>query len=225
MHIKAQHVFVFLLLSLLYHVPVKAGDLDKYLASKGLVNVSEIDSSIRMSMKYATPDNLMGEQVYEGITAVWLHPDAANKLLKAQKLLKKEKPAYSLLVFDAARPMSVQRKMWNMVRGTDKTNYVSNPAKGGGLHNYGMAVDVTLIDEQGHELPMGTPFDHLGEEAHITDEESLVGDGKITREELQNRQLLRRIMRQAGFRTILYEWWHFNACSREEAKRDYQLID
>lgn len=202
-----------------------AGDLNTYLAEKGMVNVSRMDSSIRVCLKYATPDNLMGETVYKGITGIWLHPDAAEKLLRAQALLKENHPSYSLLVFDAARPMSVQRKMWNLVRGTNKTNYVSNPAKGGGLHNYGMAVDVTLLDGQGNELSMGTPFDYLGQEAHITNEEALVEAGKITPEELENRRLLRKIMRQAGFRTILYEWWHFNACSRDEAKRNYTLIE
>lgn len=209
----------------LFSTIVRAGELDIYLAKKGMVNVSELDSTLQVCLKYATPDNLMGEIVYEGITGIWLHPDAAKKLVKAQELLKKENPSYSLLVFDAARPMSVQRIMWNIVRGTDKTNYVSNPAKGGGLHNYGMAVDVTILDAQGKELPMGTPFDFLGKEAHITDEEVLVQEGKITPEERKNRQLLRKIMRQAGFRTILYEWWHFNACSREEARKNYLLID
>lgn len=203
----------------------KAGDLDTYLAEKGLINVLKEDPSIQVNLKYATPDNIMGETVYEGITGIWLHPDAARKLLKAQELLKEKHPSYSLLVFDAARPMSVQRKMWNIVRGTDKTNYVSNPAKGGGLHNYGMAVDVTILDAKGKELPMGTPFDFLGEEAHITDEASLLEEGRITQQELANRVLLRKIMRQAGFRTILYEWWHFNACSREEARKNYPLID
>lgn len=202
-----------------------AGDLNTYLYRQGMVDVSRMDSTIRVCLKYATPNNIMGETVYEGITGIWLHPDAAEKLLRAQALLKKEYPSYSLLVFDAARPMSVQRKMWNIVRGTNKTNYVSNPAKGGGLHNYGMAVDVTLLDANGKELPMGTPFDHLGEEAHITNEEALVEAGKITSEELDNRRLLRKIMRQAGFRTILYEWWHFNACSRAEAKKNYSLIE
>ncbi|MDD4514873.1 M15 family metallopeptidase [Massilibacteroides sp.] len=222
---KKQSVALCICYFLFAVVSASAGDLDAYLEQKGLVNVAAMDTTIRVDLKYAAPENIMGEAVYEGITGVWLHPDAAEKLLKAQALLKKEYPSYSLLVFDAARPMSVQRKMWNVVRGTDKTNYVSNPAKGGGLHNYGMAVDVTILDGDGKELSMGTGFDFLGKEAHITSEESLVQQQKITRQELENRLLLRRIMRQSGFRTILYEWWHFNACTREEAKRAYPLID
>ncbi len=202
-----------------------AADLDSYFRSIGLVEVSAIDKSIHFELKYATADNLFKESVYTGITGIWLHPDAAVKLIKAQKILKETNPDYSLIVYDAARPMSVQRRMWNLVRGTNKTNYVSNPAKGGGLHNYGMAVDVTIINKAGKPLPMGSPFDHFGEEAHINKEEMLLQSGKITREEFNNRRLLRMVMRQAGFRTILYEWWHFNACSREEAKKNYKLIE
>lgn len=202
-----------------------AGDLDRYLSSKGLVDVSGIDTTLQVELKYATPDNLFGQPVYTGITGAWLHPDAAWKLVKAQRLLKEKYPGYSLVIYDAARPMSVQRKMWNLVRGTSQTNYVSNPAKGGGLHNYGMAVDVTIVDKNGRSLPMGSAFDHFGEEAHTNNEDALLQSGKITREEYDNRRLLRHVMRGAGFRTILYEWWHFNACSRETAKRDYILIE
>ena len=159
------------------------------------------------------------------MTRAWLHPDAAGKLLAAHRLLKREHPQWRFMIYDAARPMSVQRKMWALVRGTDKTNYVGNPANGGGLHNYGLAVDLTILDERGMPLPMGTPFDYFGEEAHTYDEEALLKNGLITRGEYENRRLLRRLMRKAGFRSIPYEWWHFNACTRAEARQDYPVID
>ncbi|MDR1919683.1 MAG: M15 family metallopeptidase [Tannerellaceae bacterium] len=198
---------------------------DRYLAACGLVDAARMDTSLRLCLRYATPDNIMGQAVYQGISGAWLHPDAASKLLKAQQLLKARHPGYSLLIYDAARPMSVQRKMWNLVRGTPKTNYVSNPARGGGLHNYGMAVDLGIVDASGTPLPMGTPFDFFGEEAHTDREEYLLQTNKISREAYTNRLLLRNIMRQAGFRTIRYEWWHFNACSRSEAQANYRLIE
>lgn len=221
---QRKKLFLLFFFSTLY-LWVSAGELDRYLASKGLVDASLIDTTLWVELKYATTDNLFEKAVYSGITGIWLHPDAAGKLVKAQRILKTKYPAYSLIVYDAARPMSVQMKMWNLVKGTSKTNYVSNPAKGGGLHNYGMAVDVTIVDKNGKPLPMGTSFDHFGEEAHINKEEALVQSGKISREAFNNRRLLRQVMREAGFRTILYEWWHFNACSREEAKRNYILIE
>lgn len=215
----------FLLLALLLSSFIQAEDLDTYLRNKGLVDISTLDSTIRVQLVYATPDNFLRKSVYTGITRAWLHPEAAKKLLAAQQLLKKEHPELTLVVYDAARPMEVQRKMWALVRGTDKVNYVSNPANGGGLHNYGMAVDVTILDEQGLPLPMGTPFDFFGEEAHTNNEDALLAAGKITDEAYNNRRLLRRIMRHAGFRVIPYEWWHFNACSRAEARESYPVLD
>lgn len=217
--------YIFLLLLLLCNLRSNAEELDTWLHDRGLVDISVLDSTIRVHLVYATPENFMGETVYTGITRAWLHPDAAQKLVTAQRLLKKEHPDLTLVVYDAARPMSVQRKMWRLVRGTDKVNYVSNPSNGGGLHNYGMAVDVTILDPAGEPLPMGTPFDFFGEEAHTNNEEALLASGKITRKEFDNRRLLRRIMKSAGFRTIPYEWWHFNACSRAEARRSYPVLD
>ena len=217
--------YIFLLLLLLCNLRSNAEELDTWLHDRGLVDISVLDSTIRVHLVYATPENFMGETVYTGITRAWLHPDAAQKLVTAQRLLKKDHPALTLVVYDAARPMSVQRKMWRLVRGTDKVNYVSNPSNGGGLHNYGMAVDVTILDPTGEPLPMGTPFDFFGEEAHTNNEEALLASGKITRKEFDNRRLLRRIMNSAGFRTIPYEWWHFNACSRAEARQSYPVLD
>lgn len=217
--------YIFLLLLLLCNLRSNGEELDIWLHDRGLVDISVLDSTIRVHLVYATPDNFMGEAVYTGITRAWLHPDAAQKLVTAQRLLKKEYPDRTLVVYDAARPMSVQRKMWRLVRGTDKVNYVSNPSNGGGLHNYGMAVDVTILDPAGEPMPMGTPFDFFGEEAHTNNEEALLASGKITRKEFDNRRLLRRIMKSAGFRTIPYEWWHFNACSRAEARQSYPVLD
>lgn len=204
---------------------LRAQSGDTELDSYGLIDVSLMDSTLHIHLMYAYPDNFMGEAVYTDITKAWLRPEAARMLVKAQELLKAEYPDLSLIVYDAARPMSVQRKMWNLVRGTDKTNYVSNPANGGGLHNYGMAVDVSIVDAKGNPLPMGSPVDYFGEEAHTDNEEQLVKQGKMTSEEWNNRRLLRRVMKEAGYRTIRYEWWHFNACSRGKAKELYPVIE
>ena len=98
------------------------------------------------------------------------------------------------------------------------------PRTGGGLHNYGLAVDISIIDAQGQPLPMGTPVDYLGKEAHITGEEQLVQANKITKQEMKNRRLLRKVMREAGFRPLPSEWWHFNRVSRQTAKEKYPII-
>lgn len=196
-----------------------------YLDSLGLKEIRSADSSIVVKLMYATDDNFTGELLYEDLREAYLHPDALESLLKAQQLLKSKCPAYSLIIYDAARPMSVQKKMWNIVKGTSKSKYVSNPARGGGLHNYGLAVDVSIVNENGETLPMGTEVDHLGIEAHITNEAELVKSGKISEEARKNRLLLRQVMKEAGFRALNSEWWHFNKCGREEARQKYRRIE
>ena len=196
-----------------------------HLDSLGYINVAEADSSIAVSLMYASPENFTGERLYEDLREAYLHPDAMACLLKAQQLLRKRRPGCRLIVYDAARPMSVQQKMWVAVKRTDKKIYVSNPANGGGMHNYGLAVDVSILNEDGTPLPMGTPVDHLGKEAHITTEEILVKKGIITEEQRQNRLLLRNVMTESGFRTLPTEWWHFNYCSRPVARRNYRPIE
>ncbi|MCD8176837.1 MAG: M15 family metallopeptidase [Tannerellaceae bacterium] len=218
-------LFISLFLWTAFLAQAQTGDLDTYLSAQGLVDAKKLDHSLQMDLKYATTDNFLGEKVYDGISGIWLQAEAAEKLLKAQQYLKQIHPNYSIIVYDATRPMSVQRKMWNLVRGTNKTNYVSNPANGGGLHNYGMAVDVSIVDENGIALPMGSDFDYFGMEAHINKEEELVASGKITQQELKNRRLLRDVMTRAGFRTILYEWWHFNAVTKAQAQAKYKLVE
>lgn len=65
---------------------------------------------------YATPDNFTGQLLYGDLKEAYLHPDAAKALLQAHLLLKAEHPDYRLMIYDAARPMSVQKKMWDVVK-------------------------------------------------------------------------------------------------------------
>ena len=198
--------------------------LEQRLEEKGLVDIRQLDSTIQVRLMYARPDNFVGKVLYRDLNRAYLLPETARALVKAQQALKRLHPDYSLCIYDAARPMSVQQQMWNAVVGTSRKNYVSNPAHGGGLHNYGLAVDVSIVDAHGDSIPMGTRVDHLGKEAHIDDEAQRVASGKLSREAYHNRQLLRRVMREAGFKTLRSEWWHFNFKSRAEAKASYRPI-
>ena len=188
-----------------------------YLNSLGYVNVAEQDSSILVSLMYARSDNFTGKLLYNDLREAYLHKDAIAPLLKAQRLLHEVHPDYNLIIFDAARPMHVQQQMWDVVKGTRQQIYVSNPARGGGLHNYGLAVDISIVNTQGDTIPMGTKVDHLGREAH-TDYTA------ISPEALQNRRLLIHVMREASFRSLPTEWWHFNLVSRNEARQQYKVI-
>ncbi len=195
------------------------------MAEQGLVDILSVDSTIQVSLMYSRADNFTGKVLYTDLREAYLHPKAAAALAKAQKALKKLRPDLSLKVYDATRPMSVQQKMWNTVAGTDKSIYVSNPRNGGGMHNYGLAVDVTLCDiVTGDTLDMGTKVDFLGSYAHITDEAGLVARHIINPKAKTNRELLRKVMTEAGFKALKTEWWHFNLVSRSEAKAHYKAV-
>lgn len=212
-------------LSLLSCCGLSAKTLEETFAERGYVDVATLSPDIMVSLVYARDDNFTGTVLYDGLDKAWLHPDAAKAIVNAQKRLSLLRPGLRLLIKDAARPMSVQRRMFNAVKGTSKANYVANPAKGGGLHNYGVAVDITIVDTDGNELDMGTPVDHLGPEANIDREAELVRHGVMSESARQNRLLLRRVMRESGFSTIRTEWWHFNLVSKARAREKYRLLD
>ncbi len=118
---------------------------------------------------------------------------------------------FGLKIYDAYRPLSVQRKMWAVF---PQEGYVANPAKGS-RHNRGAAVDVTLVDlATGKELPMPSVYDEFSERAHRN-------YSGATAEELRNRELLERVMEKHGFKGLFTEWWHFDDVN---SKR-YELLD
>lgn len=206
---------------------------------QGLVDVQDVVPDVFVSLMYARPDNFVGKTLYRDLRKAYLLPEAAQALKKAQQALKRAHPQYSLIIFDATRPMSVQQTMWNAVAGTSKSIYVSNPKNGGGLHNYGLAVDVALcwardvFDRKGRKIhaagdtagiAMGTPVDHLGRLAHVKDETRLYRKKLLTDRHIRNRHILREAMKSGGFKVLPTEWWHFNFKTRAEAKARYRPI-
>ena len=138
---------------------------DAKMRRAGLVDVLAVDSTLRVKLMYSAPDNFMRRDVYGDLETAYLLPHFARKVAAAQRLLRERRPGWRLLVCDAARPVSVQRQMYELVKGTPNQVYVADGTRGG-RHNYGVAVDVTLLDETGAPVDMGTPVDFFGDEAH-----------------------------------------------------------
>jgi len=197
----------------------------KYIAAE-LIDIHQLDTNIKVDLKYATASNFIKCNVYGDLDKAYLQKDVAEKLANAQKYLDEKKQGYRLIIFDAARPLSVQQKMWDTLKmpPSEKIKYLSNP-KTGGLHNYGVAVDISILNEKGKELDMGTPFDFMGELASPKCETAMLNAGKLTQQQIDNRKLLRSVMNKAGFYAIPYEWWHFNACTLQTAKSKYKVIE
>ena len=206
---------------------------NKQMESQGLVNIKSVDPSIKVALMYARSDNFCGRTLYADLHDAYMLPRCAQALKKAQAELKRRRPDLSLCIFDATRPMSIQQTMWDVVKNTPHYFYVSNPARGGGMHNYGMALDISLCKASWSEalwrpgsapcridtIPMGTKVDHMGSRSHIDREETIFTPAVIA-----NRRLLREVMQAAGFMPIRTEWWHFNLCTRAWAKANLRAI-
>lgn len=157
----------------------------------------QLDSTIRLDLRYATANNFVGEPMYD-CPRCFLRPAAARALLKVHRKLQTQ--GYALKMYDCYRPLPIQWKLWKKV---PDRRYVADPRKGS-MHNRGAAVDLTIVvDSTGQELDMGTGYDYFGVEAYINYQ-------KLPAAVLANRQLLRSSMEAAGFYTTPTEWWHFS---------------
>jgi D-alanyl-D-alanine dipeptidase len=174
---------------------------------KGFTDVIALDPSIRLDIRYATTDNFTKAQIYDCPRCL-LRTEAAEAVVKAHKELKKKGLGFKM--FDCYRPRPYQQRLWDKVPNPD---YVTPPAKGS-MHSRGAAVDLTIVDAQGKELDMGTPYDFFGPEAHS---DNLSLPAKV----LNNRQLLRETLSAVGFKGIRTEWWHFSFQGREWPLSDY----
>lgn len=178
---------------------------------------------IRMDLRYASFNNVTGHDMYCGIQRAFVHKDALPKLRRALSIISKELPGYSLVIFDAARPMYAQAVLKSSVAGTPYSHFVSS-GKTGGLHNYGLALDLGLADSTGNLLDMGADFDSFERCAGAVGEAEALESGRLTQSQIDNRNLLRNIMKRAGWVMLPSEWWHFNAFTRTYTKENYPLF-
>ncbi len=166
------------------------------------VDLERFAPDIAREVRYATTNNFTGEVLYPS-PQVFLRSSVAMKLRNVQMLLRKRR--LGLKVWDAYRPLSVQKRLWERV---SDPRYVANPAKGS-KHNRGAAVDLTLVDGSGKELLMPTHFDDFSARAHRSCPDLPV-------EARENSRLLEEAMVAEGFLPLPHEWWHFDDKEWEE---------
>jgi D-alanyl-D-alanine dipeptidase len=166
-------------------------------AVKELVDLAKLNAGFRFDLRYATPENFTKATLYP-VAKAYLHRTAAEALVKVQRELAPQ--GLGLKIWDAYRPLSVQQRMWDLIRDD---RYVSNPALNAGRHTRGTAIDVTLIDRDGKEMPMPTQYDNFSERAHR--------EAKgIPTDAARNSKLLESTMLKHGFLPYPFEWWHFD---------------
>lgn len=187
---------------------------DLALQAAGLLEPTRLDKSLVLDIRYATENNFTARQVYPSARC-YLRQDIARKLVKVQELLHRQ--GLGLKVYDCYRPFSVQEQFWRIM---PDERYVLEPVRKDGViikssrHNRGAAVDVTLVDLRGRELPMPTEFDDFTEKAHRNSPDA-------STEALKNSQLLEKAMVSQGFDPLPTEWWHFDG----PGWREYSPLD
>lgn len=171
-----------------------------------LTEITTPEYDVLFDIAYATERNFTGRPVYR-CAACYLHPEAAAALKKA--ILYAGELGFTLKLFDAYRPPEAQWKLWEH---TPDPNFLADPNKGS-PHSRGVAIDLTLVDKNGAELDMGTPFDTFSPRSHH-------GAADIGTNAKQNRLILLGLMTSAGWDFYRNEWWHYQLFN----SRDYPLV-
>jgi D-alanyl-D-alanine dipeptidase len=207
-----RHLVVVLLLALAVPALAQSGppvEPGRFLAPD-LVELTTLDPTIRLDVRYARSDNFLGRPVYREARAFLQRP-AAQALVRVHRALREK--GYGLVVFDGYRPWAVTKAFWDAT-AEDKKVFVANP-KRGSRHNRGCSIDLTLYHlDTGAAADMGAGYDEMSPRSYVTWEGG-------TKEQLDRRELLRGAMDREGFFVYPWEWWHFDY----KDWREYPLLD
>ena len=175
-----------------------------------LVELTSLDNTIKLDIRYATSDNFVGRPVYPEARA-FLQKPAAKAVVDVHRKLKKQ--GLGIVIFDGYRPWSITKLFWDVVP-EDKRKFVADPAKGS-KHNRGCAVDLSI-----YELNTGKLIDMPSGYDEFTDRASPNYTGG-TDQQRANRDMLRKLMEAEGFTVNPNEWWHFDYKNWQ----DYAIYD
>lgn len=163
----------------------------------------------------------------------YLRQSVLECLIAAQNQLQQHQPAWKIQIFDAYRPIAVQQFMVDytfseivQAQGLSPESLTTDQRQAlleqvyefwavpsfdpatPPPHSTGAAVDVTLVDERGNPVDMGSPIDELS--PHSYPSHFAMSQVPVEQQFQQNRQLLCNVMVAAGFQQHVNEWWHFS---------------
>ena len=164
-----------------------------------LVELTKLDPTIKLDIRYATKNNFLGRPVYKQARAFLQRP-AAEALARVNQALRQQ--GYGLIIHDGYRPWYVTKIFWDATP-EDKKIFVADP-KQGSRHNRGCAVDLSLFDlKTGLEVKMPSEYDEMTERSHIN-------YACAAPEAKRLRELLHTAMEAEGFAVYEPEWWHYD---------------
>jgi D-alanyl-D-alanine dipeptidase len=169
---------------------------------------------------------------YGEYSPYYLRRSVVEKLIQAQNYLQLLRPHWRIQIFDAYRPVAVQQFMVDYsfataVRERGLSEAKLTPQQSQEIwadvfeiwavpsmdkntpppHSTGAAVDITLVDDGGQVVNMGSPIDDLSERSHPNYYAN--SEYPEAQEYHAHRQLLYDVMLKAGFQRNPREWWHF----------------
>lgn len=155
------------------------------------------DYDVIVSMQLSTPETTIKEPFYSRNLCL-IQYDLLPKLKEAIELFKKD--GYTIVIYDAYRPTSVQQRWFDVVR---QHKWVADPSRGmGGVHDRGTALDISIVDKSGKPIEMPTPM-------HTFTEAASRLSTTMTDTARKNMDYLKEVMVSCGFDIINSEWWHF----------------
>jgi D-alanyl-D-alanine dipeptidase len=164
-----------------------------------LVELTSLDPTIKLDIRYASTNNFLGAPLYTSAKAFLQRP-AAEAVVRAHRKLGEQ--GYGLLIHDGYRPWYVTKIFWDATPVKDHI-FVADPAVGS-RHNRGCAVDLTLYDRKtGRPSQMVGGYDEFSDRSYP----DYVGGTSLQR---WHRDLLRHAMEDEGFTVYEAEWWHFD---------------
>ena len=178
--------------------------MNNKLEERGFVEILPNPPKLFIDLKYATKKNFTNKQQYR-FGQCYMRDEVARALHNV--CLELENKGFGICIWDAYRPLSVQKNFQAFVE--DK-RYVAEDSP----HCKGIAIDLTLLDAQGNYLDMGSDFDDFSEKAHHN-------FGKLDQAVKERRRLLRNVMENNGFEALETEWWHYTYITENE----YDSID
>lgn len=161
-----------------------------------MVDITWFSDQFIIDIRYASKDNFLDTILYPCAKCL-LRYEVVKALLRAQSEF--DSLGFKIKLYDCYRPHSVQKIMWKKM---PVVGLVADPSTGS-RHNRGTAIDLTITDQKGNEIDMGTKHDDLSKMSRTFYKD-------LPAEIIQSRMLLRTVMEKNGFTGINSEWWHFS---------------
>lgn len=152
----------------------------------------------------------------------YVRKEVYDMLMEAARKLPE---GYRFKMLDTWRPFALQKELYDkysvsIIREFEMEDmpeeqqkmlirkFVSDPVPDKDVppvHTTGGAVDLTIVDESGEELPMGTVFDAFTNKTNTS-----FFEGEKDMEIRNNRRMLYNAMISSGFTNLPSEWWHYD---------------